>query len=595
MQRTPRGLAFLIMLGLLGLLFLMAPWVPAEEVSTKPFSEFTRDLTAGRLKAATISDRTLAVEEMSGEKYTVTLPPDVSAVQSMLAEQGVELTVQPASQGSIWLGLLALLVPLGIVGYVIWLQMGQKSGGGAGQVFSFGQSKARLYAPGEKQVGMSDVAGLTEVKEELWEVVDFLRHPKRYQELGARIPKGILLWGPPGTGKTLLARAVAGEAGVPFYSISGSDFVEIFAGVGAARVRDLFEKARKSAPCILFVDEIDAVGRQRGASMGGGSDEREQTLNQLLVEMDGFSETEGIIVMAATNRLDVLDQAILRPGRFDRQIMVDPPDRAGRKEILEVHARGKRLTEGVELERIAAMTVGFTGADLANLLNEAALLAARRRLAAISLEELRSAFERVIAGGPSLKRAMVLEEKRRVAVHEAGHAVVSRHLTHADPIEKVTIVPRGRALGYVMYRPGEEKNLHSATEIMDRIVALLGGRAAEEVVMGEVSSGAADDLERATALARRMVMELGMSQEIGLVALGASGAMTAATYPGNPRTMSDATAATVDHAVRRLVFEAYDRAVDLLKRHRDALERIAGALLERETLDGTELETMIAP
>lgn len=595
MQRTPRGLAFLIMLGLLGLLFLMAPWVPGDEMATKPFSEFQRDLAAGKLKEAAIANRSLVVEEVSGNRYTVTLPPDVGSVQAMLAEAGVEVSVHQGGQGSIWLGLLALLVPIAIVGFVIWMLMGQKSSGGAGQVFSFGQSKARLYAPGEKRVGMNDVAGLTEVKEELWEVVDFLRHPSRYQELGAKIPKGILLWGPPGTGKTLLARAVAGEAGVPFYSISGSDFVEIFAGVGAARVRDLFEKARKHSPCIIFVDEIDAVGRQRGVSLSGGSDEREQTLNQLLVEMDGFSEAEGIIVMAATNRLDVLDQAILRPGRFDRQIMVDPPDREGRKEILQVHARGKRLAPDVEMERIAAMTVGFTGADLANLLNEAALLAARRRMPAVTLEEIRSAFERVVAGGPSLKRAMAVEERRRVAVHEAGHAVVSRHLTHADPIEKVTIVPRGRALGYVMYRPGEEKHLHSATEIMDRIVSLLGGRAAEEVVMGEVSSGAADDLERATALARRMVMELGMSQEIGLVALGSSGAMAAAAYPGTPRTMSNATAATVDHAVRRLVCEAYDRAVDLLRRHRETLELVASALLERETLDGKELETMIAP
>ncbi|HYF80887.1 MAG TPA: ATP-dependent zinc metalloprotease FtsH, partial [Symbiobacteriaceae bacterium] len=484
-------------------------------------------------------------------------------------------------------------LPIAVVGGIIWLMNGQQnSSGGAGQVFSFGQSRARLYAPGEKPVTMRDVAGIPEAKEELWEVVDFLRSPDRYRELGARIPKGVMLYGPPGTGKTLLARAVAGEAGVPFFSISGSDFVEIFAGVGASRVRDLFVKARKYAPCIIFVDEIDAVGRQRGVSMSGGSDEREQTLNQLLVEMDGFDTAEHIIVMAATNRLDILDGALLRPGRFDRQISVDPPDRLGRKEILQVHALGKPLAADVDLDRIAAMTTGFTGADLANLLNEAALLSARRRHQAIGMGEIRQAYERVVTGGPAQRKTLAPDEKVRIAYHEAGHAVVSRQLTYVDPIEKVTIVPRGRALGYVMYQPQEDKNLHTRTEITDRIVSLLGGRAAEEALLGEVSTGAADDLERATALARRMVTDLGMSPELGPVKLKLDPAPVFGSMGAPP--VSDRTAVVIDEVVRQLVTEAYAKALALVREKRLELDRVANALLEQESLDGHEVESLLA-
>ncbi|MDF2629004.1 MAG: ATP-dependent metalloprotease FtsH [Symbiobacteriaceae bacterium] len=591
MWSAPKRITILFIVGLLGLLIL-APLAAADPLPEKGYSQFLADVADGRVQGATISGGTLTADYRDDVRYKVTMPGDGAGALSVLTANNVEVTYAHQSQVG-WLPLLlSVALPIAVVAGIVWLMNGQQNSGGAGQVFSFGQSRARLYAPGEKIVTMRDVAGIPEAKEELWEVVDFLRSPDRYRELGARIPKGVMLYGPPGTGKTLLARAVAGEAGVPFFSISGSDFVEIFAGVGASRVRDLFVKARKHAPCIIFVDEIDAVGRQRGVSMSGGSDEREQTLNQLLVEMDGFDTAEHIIVMAATNRLDILDGALLRPGRFDRQISVDPPDRIGRKEILQVHAHGKPLADDVDLDRVAGMTTGFTGADLANLLNEAALLAARRRHPAIGMEEIRQAYERVVTGGLAQRKTLAADEKVRIAYHEAGHAVVSRQLTHVDPIEKVTIVPRGRALGYVMYQPQEDKNLHSRTEIMDRIVSLLGGRAAEQVLLGEVSTGAADDLERATGLARRMVTDLGMSPELGPVKLKVDpmpvfGAMS--TPP-----ISDRTAVVIDEVVRQLVTDAYDRALALVREKRPELERVANALLEKESLDGREVENLLA-
>jgi cell division protease FtsH len=590
-QSVPKGLTILFVVGLLGLLIL-APLFASQPLPPRAYTEFRQDVLAGRVQRVQLSGNSLVAHYENAQKFQVVLPRADSGLETFLLANGVGLEFTQASGISWWSVGLSVLFPLLVLGGIVWLMQGQGSGGGAGQVFSFGQSRARLYSPGDRPVTMQDVAGLPEAKEELWEVVDFLRSPERYRELGARIPKGVILWGPPGTGKTLLARAVAGEAGVPFFSISGSDFVEMFAGVGAARVRDLFAKARKYAPCILFVDEIDAVGRQRGASLSGGSDEREQTLNMLLVEMDGFDTKENIIVMAATNRLDVLDGALLRPGRFDRQICVDPPDRLGRKEILEVHAKGKPLADDVDLERVAAITAGFTGADLANLLNEAALLSARHRHPAIGMGEIRSAFERVVAGGPASKRTLAPEERLRIAFHEAGHAVVSRKLTYGDPIEKITIVPRGRALGYVMYQPTEDKTLYSRTEIVDRIVSLLGGRAAEEVLLGEVSTGASDDLERATGLARRMVTELGMHDTIGPVSTRMDpvplyGAMSA-------KPVSDRTAVVVDEAVRHLISQAYAKALALVNQHRADLQRVAHALLEHESLDGQELERLLA-
>jgi cell division protease FtsH len=580
----------MFIVGLLGLLIL-APLLADQPVPERSYTQFRLDVAAGRVQSVRMSGNALVADYQGAEQFRVALPGNDPSLESLMLAHAVTIDYAPVSDFSWWSVGLSVLFPVLVLGSIVWLMQGQGSGGGAGQVFSFGQSRARLYSPGERPVTMQDVAGVPEAKEELWEVVDFLRSPERYRELGARIPKGVILWGPPGTGKTLLARAVAGEASVPFFSISGSDFVEMFAGVGASRVRDLFAKARKYAPCIIFVDEIDAVGRQRGISLSGGSDEREQTLNQLLVEMDGFDTQENIIVMAATNRLDILDGALLRPGRFDRQICVDPPDRLGRKEILEVHAKGKPLAGDVDMEHLAAMTSGFTGADLANLLNEAALLSARRRREAVGMAELRAAFERVIAGGPASRKTMAPEERMRIAFHEAGHAVVSRQLPHGDPIEKVTIVPRGRALGYVMYQPQEDKTLYSRAEIRDRIVSLLGGRAAEEALLGEVSTGAADDLERATGLARRMVTELGMCETIGPVATRVE---PPSVYGPSARPVSDRTALVVDEQVRMLVTEAYEQALQLVREHRADLQKVAYALLELESLDGKELEQLLA-
>ncbi len=593
MQSAPRRLAFLTMLGLLGLLFLLAPWASREPAQERSYSQFVADVTRGQVVQAVIDGQALTATYASGDRARVQLPERSDHLHRLLVSHGVEIRYRNGAGSAAWSALVSLLLPLAFLGFLLWFLTGQGEDRGEAGLFTFGQSRARLYSPGDDLVTLADVAGLGEVKEELTEVIDFLRHPERYTELGARIPRGILLAGPPGTGKTLLARALAGEAGVPFYHMSGSDFVEIYAGVGAARVRDLFERARQNAPCIIFVDEIDAVARRRGLSLSGGSDEREQTLNQLLVEMDGFTGREGIIVIAATNRIDVLDPAVLRPGRFDRQIPVDPPDRQGRREILAVHARGKPLAEDVDLDPVAAMTTGFTGAELANLLNEAALLAARQRKRVISLAEITSVYERVVTGGPARRRTMSAAERRRVAIHEAGHAVISRQLAYADPIEKVTILPRGRALGYVMYRPSEDRQMHTRAEILDRIVALLGGRAAEEVLLQEVSTGASDDLERATALARRMVEELGMSPAIGPVSLRAESDTQAMCQLKGERPHSERTALAVDEAVRQLVLEGYERALALARRHRDGLRRVADALLERESLAGEELDSLL--
>lgn len=590
MQSHTRGVVFLFMLGLLGLLFLVPMFVePPPE--TRSYSEFLQDVRQGAVRSAVVEGSRVRATYAGGKEWRVHLPQGGSGVADLMVEHGVSVKFAGSADRTAWSILLSAMVPLVLIGAFIWF-FARNSTGGAGTALSFGESRARLYHPDDKKVTMRDVAGIPEVKEELAEVVDFLRSPERYLELGARIPKGVLLSGPPGTGKTLLARAVAGEAAVPFFSISGSDFVEMFAGVGAARVRDLFTKAKEHAPCIVFVDEIDAVARQRGAGIGGGHEEREQTLNQLLVEMDGFSVNEGIIVMAATNRTDVLDTAILRAGRFDRQITVDPPDRQGRREILLVHALGKPLADDLEIDHIAGLTTGFTGADLANLLNEAALLAARHRKGAISMAEITAAFERVVTGGPALKRHLAQEERIRVAYHEAGHAVVSRSVKHGDRVAKVTIAPRGRALGYVMYTPREDQNLYSRSEIIDRIIVLLGGRAAEELVLGEVSTGASDDLERATGLARRMVADLGMSEAIGPVnVLTSTGPM--AGWSRGP-SVSERTVGAVDEAVRNLVLDCYHRALALVTERRDGLERIASALMERETLDGRDLDQLLA-
>jgi cell division protease FtsH len=494
--------------------------------------------------------------------------------------------------------LLAWALPLGLL-LVLWFGVFRRLGGaGASQaVLSFGKSRARLVADRDVGVTFDDVAGCDEAKTELAEIVEFLRRPERFTALGAKIPKGVLLVGPPGTGKTLLARAVAGESRVPFFSLSGSDFVEMFVGVGAARVRDLFEQAKGHAPCIVFVDELDAIGRARGVHLSNINDEREHTLNQLLVEMDGFEPNSGVVILAATNRPDVLDPALLRPGRFDRQVVLDAPDIVGREAILRVHARGKRLAPDADLAAVARTTPGFSGADLANALNEAALLAARRGLARIGPRELEDAVEKVVAGPERKSRRLDAIEKRRVAVHESGHALVAMHGDHADPVHKVSIVPRGRAaLGYTLQLPTGDRHLLTAAALRERLAGLLGGRAAEDVVFGDVSTGAENDLELATALARRLVCQFGMGKAVGLMHVAREGgpALAGALGSGLVRDCSEATAAAVDEEVRALLDESYAEARRVLVRHRDQLDRVAAALLEHETLDEPALRALLA-
>ncbi|HXG12054.1 MAG TPA: ATP-dependent zinc metalloprotease FtsH [Gemmataceae bacterium] len=489
----------------------------------------------------------------------------------------------------------AWLLPLGLI-FALWLFLHRRLGAGAEQVLSIGRSRARLIADEHPKVTFADVAGCEEAKHELQEIVDFLKNPDRYRQLGAKIPKGVLLVGPPGTGKTLLARAVAGEAKVPFFSLSGSEFVELFVGVGAARVRDLFQQAKAHAPCIIFIDELDAIGRQRGVHVSVANDEREQTLNQLLVELDGFEPNTGVILLAATNRPDVLDRALLRPGRFDRQVVVDAPDLDGREAILRVHARDKPLADDVDLRQIAQATPGFSGADLANALNEAALLAARRRHRRITQKDLEEAVEKVVAGPERKSRRLNEDEKRRVAYHETGHALVAAFSKYADPVHKISIVPRGRAaLGYTLQLPADDQFLLTRAALLDRIKGLLGGRAAEEVVFGEVSTGAENDLERATALARQMVCMYGMSETIGLVHCGQRQSPYFLTVPGEGfrRDCSEETARQIDVEVKALLDRAYEEAKAILTEHRDDLERVAQELLRRETLDGTAFRALL--
>jgi cell division protease FtsH len=490
--------------------------------------------------------------------------------------------------------LLAWVLPIGLM-VLVWSMLARRFSAASEGVFGIGKSRAKLIVDRNTGVTFNDVAGCEEAKQELREVVDFLKNPTEYQALGARIPKGALLVGPPGTGKTLLARAVAGEAGVPFFSMSGADFVEMFVGVGAARVRDLFKQAKEHAPCIIFIDELDAIGRQRGVHVGAVNDEREQTLNALLVEMDGFEANTGVIILAATNRPEVLDRALLRPGRFDRQIVVDAPDLDGREAILKVHARNKRLAPDVSLRRIAAATAGFSGADLANVLNEAALLTARRKAKEITQRDLEDAIEKVVAGPERRSRRLNAEEKKRVAYHEVGHALVAAHSPHADPVHKISIVPRGRAaLGYTMQLPNEDQFLLTRSELFCRLCGLLGGRAAEEVTFGEVTTGAQNDLERATALARQMVAMYGMSERLGL----ANCAQRPAQFLAGPeaplqRDCSEQTAREIDEEVKSLLDHAYAKAKEILTENRAQLERVTAELLARETLDGPEFYRLV--
>lgn len=561
------------------------------------YTNFLQQVDEGKITKVVLIQNTIRGTLADGTEFT-TVTPDAPNSDPKLLEKlkakGVEINAENPPEPPWWSTMFSSLLPiLLLVG--VWFFIMQQTQGGGGRVMSFGKSRARMSGSDKIKVNFKDVAGADEAKQELEEVVEFLKHPKKYNDLGARIPKGVLLFGPPGTGKTLLARAVAGEAGVPFFSISGSDFVEMFVGVGASRVRDLFDQAKKNAPCIVFIDEIDAVGRQRGAGVGGGHDEREQTLNQLLVEMDGFAANEGIIIIAATNRPDILDPALLRPGRFDRQIVVDKPDVRGRLAILKVHTSGKPVDEGADLDILARRTPGFTGADLSNLVNEAALLAARRDKKKIYMQELEEAIERVMAGPERKSHIMNDEEKRLTAYHEGGHTLVGMMLKHADPVHKVTIIPRGRAGGYTLMLPKEDRNYATKSELLDKLKVAMGGRVAEEIVLQEISTGASQDIQQATRMVRGMVMQYGMSDVLGPVAYGES--QNHQVFLGRDfhqeRNYSEEVASEIDKEVRKYLEEAYEACRQIITEHRDKLELIAQALMERETLTAKQLEELL--
>ncbi|MEK3732749.1 MULTISPECIES: ATP-dependent zinc metalloprotease FtsH [Paenibacillus] len=576
-----------------------------ESVDAPRYDQLRQEMKANNIEEMTVQFDGYAylvtgkyrdVPEDKSQNFTTYIPATDAAMEELtLASEsnGVQLKVVPMEGQSIWLTLLSSFIPLVIMFALFFFLFNQAQGGG-GKVMNFGKSKARLYNEEKKRITFEDVAGADEEKQELVEVVDFLKDPRKFNTVGARIPKGVLLVGPPGTGKTLLARAVAGEAGVPFFSISGSDFVEMFVGVGASRVRDLFDNAKKNAPCIIFIDEIDAVGRQRGAGLGGGHDEREQTLNQLLVEMDGFGANEGIIIVAATNRPDILDPALLRPGRFDRQITVDRPDVKGREAVLKVHARNKPLTKDVKLDIIAKRTTGFTGADLENLLNEAALLAARRNRKDISMTEVDEAIDRVIVGTEKRSRVISDREKRIVAYHEAGHTIVGYFLEHADMVHKVTIIPRGRAGGYVIMLPKEDRMLVTKQELLDRVTGLLGGRVAEELFIGEIGTGAYSDFQQATGIIRSMIVEYGMSEKLGPMQFGTSqGQVFLGRDIGHEQNYSDQIAYEIDQEMQRFIRECYEKCKQLLTDHAKEVHLIANTLLEVETLELDQIKSLI--
>ncbi len=592
-------LIFLVIIGILGTFNNSNQ--PTQNIG---YGDFLDALNAGEITEVTIQPDAQVYEVTGrmtdydeGESFVTNVPIENEALVAQIdelatAQEGVEVEFLKAPQTSGWVSFFTGIIPFIIIFILFFFLLNQSQGGGGGRVMNFGKSKAKLYDDQKQKVRFDDVAGADEEKQELVEVVDFLKDPKRFGEIGARIPKGILLVGPPGTGKTLLARAVAGEAGVPFFSISGSDFVEMFVGVGASRVRDLFENAKKNAPCIIFIDEIDAVGRQRGAGLGGGHDEREQTLNQLLVEMDGFGANEGIIIIAATNRPDILDPALLRPGRFDRQITVGRPDVKGREEVLKVHARNKPLDDTVDMKAIAQRTPGFSGADLENLLNEAALVAARRNKKKIDMADIDEATDRVIAGPAKKNRVISKKERNIVAYHESGHTVIGLTLDDADIVHKVTIVPRGQAGGYAVMLPREDRYFMTKPELLDKIAGLLGGRVAEDIVFGEVSTGAHNDFQRATAIARSMVTEYGMSDKIGPIQFGQSqgGNVFLGRDFNSDQNYSDAIAFEIDQEIQRIIKEQYVRTKEILTEKRELLELLANTLLEVETLDAAQIQ-----
>lgn len=585
--------------GLYLLLIVVAASIIDAVVSSRPdkseitYTNFMAQVQQKKVDSVQITaDHAITGQLKDGASFTTYAPTD-AALMPALKDAEVNVVAKPPEQPSWWMNALASIVPILILVAVFFFFMQQTQGGGS-RVMNFGKSHAKMHGEGKVKVSFKDVAGADEAKEELSEIVEFLRNPGKYNTIGAKIPKGVLLFGPPGTGKTLLARAVAGEAGVPFFSISGSDFVEMFVGVGASRVRDLFSQAKKNAPCIIFIDEIDAVGRQRGAGLGGGHDEREQTLNQLLVEMDGFGANEGIITIAATNRPDILDPALLRPGRFDRQITVDRPDLQGRVAILNVHAKGKPLSKDVDLKTIAKKTPGFTGADLSNLLNEAALLAARADKKIIGMAELEEASEKV-AFGPERRSHVISEkEKRLTAIHESGHALVAYLLPEADPVHKVTIIPRGRAGGYTMMLPEEDRSYETKSYYLAQIRVALGGRAAEEIVFNEISSGASGDLQSVTCIVRQMITRLGMSPKLGPMVFGEQqDQVFLGKSLGHERNYGEGVAELIDSEMHDMVTQAYDDVIKMLTDHRDALNNMAAALMEVETINHKQVENLI--
>ena len=574
---------------------------PNGSGTSKPYSVFLQDVSAGSVTSVTQQDQVLTVNKNTPGAYTVIVPTVLTQVWTDVATAAAAGNKTPPSFEAVkapdnsWLGLVltAVLPIVVIVGFIIFMM--RQAQGTNNQALSFGKSRARMFLGNKTVVTFADVAGVDEAKTELQEVVEFLKYPEKFNSLGARIPRGVLLVGPPGTGKTLMARAVAGEAGVPFFSISGSEFVEMFVGVGASRVRDLFDQAKRNSPCIVFVDEIDAVGRQRGAGLGGSHDEREQTLNQILVEMDGFDTNTNVIVVAATNRPDVLDPALLRPGRFDRQVILDRPDMKGRTAILKVHTKGKPLDKTIDIEGIARQSPGFSGADLANLVNEAAILAARRNKKTIMTSEFQEALERIVAGPERKSRVISDAEKAIIAFHEGGHAVVQRILPKCDPVQKVTIISRGMALGYTMALPHEDRYLQSKTEFEDKIAGLLGGNAAERLVFGDTTTGASNDIEKATDLARRMVTEFGMSDKLGPLAFGKRDELVfLGREIGEQRNYSDDIARQIDEEVRAIIDRGYSRAMEVLVTNRDRLQTLAEKLVAEETVDSDAFETLFA-
>jgi cell division protease FtsH len=598
------GIVMLVLVvGTMALLYTFLMSSPSDK--SMAYSTFLTSVSSGEVAKVKQQDLQLTVTPKNGAEYAVVVPgigfTDVFAdVRAALAKgqqdpSSVEFSGVEASQTGQWISLLVgALLPVLLIGGFLFFMMRQAQGTN-NQAMSFGKSRARMFLGNKTVVTFADVAGVDEAKTELQEVVEFLKYPEKFNSLGARIPRGVLLVGPPGTGKTLMARAVAGEAGVPFFSISGSEFVEMFVGVGASRVRDLFDQAKRNSPCIVFVDEIDAVGRQRGAGLGGSHDEREQTLNQILVEMDGFDTNTNVIVVAATNRPDVLDPALLRPGRFDRQVILDRPDMKGRVEILRVHTKGKPLDKAIAIEEIAKQSPGFSGADLANLVNESAILAARRNKKVITMPEFQEALERIVAGPERKSRVISDAEKLIIAYHEGGHAVVQRILPKCDPVSKVTIISRGMALGYTMALPSEDRYLQSKTEFEDKIAGMLGGNASERLVFGDTTTGASNDIEKATDLARRMVTEFGMSDKMGPRAYGKREEMIfLGREISEQRNYSDDVATQIDEEVRAIIDRAYARAMDVLTAHRDRLAVLAERLVAQETIEHDEFEAMFA-